>query len=85
MLLSEVNGMLDVAERFWDKKREVKDKKEELRRKILGNDSRSLKQVENVIAASEAAREKTYSNISKLCKDQMEINENISRRIANGV
>ena len=23
--------MLDVAERFWDKKREVKDKKEELR------------------------------------------------------
>ena len=29
-LLDVVNGMLDMAERFWDKKRQVKDKKDEL-------------------------------------------------------
>ena len=29
-LLDVVNGLVDMAERFWDKKRQVKDKKDEL-------------------------------------------------------
>eukprot|EP00956_Cyclotella_meneghiniana_P004983 scaffold6162_cov123-Cyclotella_meneghiniana.AAC.1 len=81
-LLDVVNGLVDMAERFWDKKRQVKDKKDELQRNSLGylaNDSRSLKQVEKDIAESGVAKEKAYSEISRLNEEQRQINENISR------
>eukprot|EP00804_Cyclotella_cryptica_P027784 CCRYP_009209-RB/>CCRYP_009209-RB protein AED:0.12 eAED:0.11 QI:270/0.73/0.68/1/0.8/0.68/16/153/1414 len=78
---SKKGGIQSLAEPI----RGVKNKKDELKRNLLGyvgNDSRDLKRVERDITESSVAKEKAYLEISKLNNEQKSLNEKISR-IAN--
>ncbi len=80
-LLQTVTSLHESGTRVWEKRGQVKDKKEKLELQSFAkiDDPRNLKTVEADLATSSSEKETAYTEINKLNNEQKDLNERISR------
>lgn len=80
-LLQTVSSLHETGTRVWEKRGQVKEKKEKLELQSFAkiDDPRNLKTVEGDLATSSSEKEAAYTQINHLNNEQKTLNEKISR------